>query len=180
LRQPLDWQCGVLYESTTDTLEEALRKTMTALLGIGVTVALLGTTAVASASARTTAGHHDAATLTAGRQFTATHTVDEPDTKQTVSGTYKNAKGRPFDVTVLNWQDIAQITTAEPTLDKAWDGGYWHRTYGLDQWLLGTADGDTYHLMLPPAPMGSTFKCLLVTEFGSGGNLQNWMHGTSR
>jgi len=161
-------------------LEEALRKTMTALLGIGVTVAFLGTTSVAPASARTSTGHHDPATITAARQFTATGTVDqEEDTRQTVQGTYKNAKGRPLDVTVFNWRDIAQLTTAKPKLDKAWAGGYWHRTYGLDQWLLGTADGDTYHLMLPPAPMGSTFKCLLVTEFGSGGNLQNWMHGTS-
>jgi hypothetical protein len=160
-------------------MEEALRKTMTALLGICVTVVLLGTTSVASASARTITGHRDATAIPAARHFTATHTVDEPDTRQTVNGTYTNAKGRPLDVTVFDWQDIAQITTAKPKLDKAWDGGYWHRTYGLDQWLLGTADGDTYHLMLPPGPMGPTFKCLLVTEFGSGGNLQNWMHGTS-
>lgn len=156
-----------------------MRKIMTALLGIGVTVVLLGTTSVASASARATTGHHDSATITAARHFTATGTVDEEDTRQTVNGTYKNAKGRPFDVTVFNWQDIAQITTAKPKLDNAWAAGYWHRTYGLDQWLLGTADGDTYHLMLPKTPMGSTFTCLLVTEFGSGGNLQNWMHGTS-
>jgi len=157
-----------------------MRKTMTALLGIGATVVLLGTTAVTSASAGNTTGHHDAATITAARQFTATGTVDrDEETTQTVNGTYKNAKGRPFDVTVFNWQDIAKITNTKPKLDNAWAGGYWHRTYGLDQWLLGTADGDTYHLMLLPAPMGSTFKCLLVTEFRSGGNLQNWMHGTS-
>jgi hypothetical protein len=161
-------------------MEEALRKTMTALLGIGVTAVLLGATSVASASARTAPVPAENATITAGRQFTATGTVDRDEQlRQTVNGTYQNAKGRPVDVTVLNWQDVAQITTAKPKLDNAWDGGYWHRTYGLDQWLLGTVDGDTYHLMLPPAPMGSTFKCLLVTEFGSGGNLQNWMHGTS-
>src|SRR5690242_7580666 len=104
---------------------------MRALFGIGVAVVLVGTTMAASASAHSTMGHHDAATIAAARQFTATGTVDEQDTKQTVVGTYKNAKGRPLDVTVFNWQDVAQITTAKPKLDNAWVGGYWHRTYGL-------------------------------------------------
>jgi hypothetical protein len=150
------------------------------LIGVAMSGALLGAVAPGATASPPTTSSPATSTIVAARHFTATGTLGRYYTKQTVTGTYKNAKGRPIDVTVFNWQDIAQITTAKPKLDNAWWGGYWHTTYGLDQWLIGTSGGNTYHLMLPPPPMGSTFQCLLVTEFSGGGNWQNWMEGTSQ
>jgi hypothetical protein len=117
--------------------------------------------------------------INAGRQFSATGTISRYYTKQTVTGIYRNGAGRPVDVTLYDWQGNTVAFKHAPTLDTAFWGNYWHDTYGLDQWYVGQNSQSVFHLMLPPAPMGSTFTALLVTEFKLGGNWQNWMDGTS-
>jgi hypothetical protein len=113
------------------------------------------------------------------RQFTATGTLGEYYTRQTVTGVYKNRRGRPLNVTVYDYAGRVLAFSAKPRLDTSFWGNYWHDTYGLDQWLVGGNLNATYHFMLPPPPMGSTFRALLVSEFNGGGNWQNWMDGTS-
>jgi hypothetical protein len=67
-------------------------------------------------------------------------------------------------------------------LDPGYDSGYWKKTYGLDQWNLGTVNNGyppkTFHLMLPPSP-GSTFKALLNTDFLNSGYWAHWMACTA-
>ena len=160
-----------------------MKRIPSVILGLGIVAALLVPLA---SHATATAGSDSSATTSVSasrnRQFTATGTLGRYYTKQTVTGVYRNSAGRPLDVTVYDWQDNALLFKHRPALDTAWWGGYWTSSYGLDQWRLGKAGDNTYHLMLPVRPMGSTFQALLVTEFGpngSNGNWQNWMDGTS-
>ncbi len=160
-----------------------MKRSLSMLLAVGVlaTGAVTATTPVAQAGQNTSV----AATTTAGadavaaRHFTATGDLGRYYTKQSVEGIYRNHRGRPFSVTVYNWQGEALVFSQKPRLDPTWWGNYWNETYGLDQWYVGSTSGETFHLMLPAAPMGSTFTALLVTEFSFGGNWQNWMDGTS-
>ena len=115
----------------------------------------------------------------ASRQFTATGDLGRYYTKQTVTGTYKNRRARPLNVTVYDYLDRILVVSAKPKLDTAYDQNYWHDTYGLDQWYVGENATAVFHLMLPPPPMGSTFTALLITDFKGDGNWQNWMDGTS-
>lgn len=174
-----------------------MRKAISTLVAAGVLAATLGGVApVASAAtgyvgSRASVGHVQVVptpTVTtdavATRQFIASGTLGRYYTEQTVTGTYYShaTRGTPTNVTVYNWQGVALVFAERPRLHEAWWGNYWHDTYGLDQWYVGRSGSDSCHLMLPPAPMGSTFTALLVTEFGPGGingNWQNWMDGTS-
>ena len=100
------------------------------------------------------------ASVVRARQFTATGIISRDHTRQTVVGIYRNARGRPVDVTVYNWLGQALVTKHRPKLDTVYAGGYWHDTYGFDQWYVGRTADASFHFMLPPAPMGSTFTAL--------------------
>jgi hypothetical protein len=157
------------------------RTVLPLLLGAAVIAAAFGAPPPASAAPTATGPTRIASDVTpaAARHFTATGDLGRYYTKQTVTGTYRNRHGRPVKVSVYDWQGTELVFTAKPRLDKSWWGNYWHDTYGLDQWSVGSGGGMTFHFMLPPPPMGSSFTALLVTEFDVGGNWQNWMDGTA-
>lgn len=111
------------------------------------------------------------------RTFSCTGIMGRYYTRQTVNGTLTGL--RPSNTTVLNYANAVMLTSLAPPQRNHWWGGYWKATYHLNQWALGAAGGSSYHLMLPDTVMGGTFTALLVTEFGVGGNWQNWMDCTA-
>ena len=105
--------------------------------------------------------------------FTCSGQLGEYYTLQSVTGTVRGTT--PRGVTALNYQNLPLTRAKVPLLDNGWLGGYWKQTYQMNQWAIGRRDGTTYHVMMPDTRIGATFTAMLYSDFGMGGNWQNWM-----
>jgi hypothetical protein len=109
--------------------------------------------------------------------FTCSGQLGEYYTLQSVTGTVRGTT--PRGVTALNYQSLPLTKAKVPALDNGWDGGYWKQTYQMNQWAIGSRNGTTYHFMVPDTRIGATFTAMLFSDFGMGGNWQNWMDCTA-
>src|SRR5262249_57650795 len=119
---------------------------------VGVVAALI---ASGAGSARTSAI----------RPFSCTQTTASRATyRQAVQGSL-DSSGTPHNVVVTRTATGAvEISSANPTIEPGYDGGYWNRTYHLNAWNLGTVNNGyppkTLPLLLPHPALAPPFTPL--------------------
>lgn len=122
------------------------------------------------------------------RSFSCVQTTSSRGSqRQAVTGTL-DVNSAPHDVLVTRVQSGATEfgPVADPPLNNGGSFAYWHATYQLDGYDLGTTSAPPFgprHGTFgvpqnPPGITGSTFRGFLYEEWLAGGNWQHWFDCT--